>query len=102
MLIEATSKQYVFTPITGPAGTVLTSLAVDKAVIPLGQEHPSSSDWQAAAWLAPSPGAAAEVALLIDASSYTPGPYREFVRIHADPELVVLRSGPIRIGDARP
>jgi hypothetical protein len=102
MLIEATSVQYVFTPVTGPVGVDPTSVPVDKAVIPQAQEHPGSGDWQAASWLAPQAGATPEVALLFDANGYPPGQYKEYVRIHAAPELLVLRSGPIRIGDARP
>jgi len=75
---------------------------VKMAIIPQSQAQPGGGDWFAASWLAPYPGAAKEVTALINSASYTPGEYTAFVQITASPETLVLRSGPIRFGDARP
>lgn len=102
MLIEAGSKEYIFIPVTGPAGVDLTVFQVDVALIPDTQVTVGAGDWVAGSWLAPQAGAAKEAARLIDSTLFAAGEYMAFARVTASPEQVVKRSGRVRISDARP
>jgi hypothetical protein len=99
--IPVTSKQYMFIPVTGPAGVDLTTYTPQIALMPDNGGEPGVGDWKAAAWLAPQAGAAAEPALLITAGLYPAGIYMAFVTLAAGTETPVIRSGRVRVGDTR-
>jgi len=98
VFIETGSKQYIFVPVVGL--TDPTVLPVEMAVVPQDNK-PGTSDWVAAQWKAPAPGLPLEAALLRDPAVIPDGEYMAFVRLTATPELIVLPSGRIRIGDTR-
>jgi len=99
----ASSRAYVFIPVTGPSDP--TGFAVQVALVPDNGMEPGAGDWYPAQWLAPRPGAALEAALLVGPGSgavpYPPGEYMAYVTLAAGAEAPVIPSGRVRIGDAR-
>jgi hypothetical protein len=92
----SSSTQYVFIPVTGPAGLDLTTTAASIALLAeaTGGE-PADGDYKTAIW------SAGEAVLLISKGDYPDGQYLAFVRVVHAPEDVRLFSGRIRIGDVR-
>lgn len=83
--IPSLSVEYVKVPVTGPDD--LTSLDVDMAILPDGQD-PAGGDWKAAAWIGTS------AAVLIGPATLLPltkgVTYGVWVRITSTPEIPVL------------
>ena len=103
MLQLASSRAYVFIPVTGPSDP--TGFAVQVALVTDNGTEPAPGDYHPAQWLAPRPGAALEAALLVGPGSgavpYPPGEYMAYVTLAAGAEAPVIPSGRVRIGDAR-
>ncbi len=99
MQIPATSTEYVYIPVTGPPGVDPTASAVDVAFVGEQAGEPLSTDWKAATWATdPSSGKPA-ARLLVTAGDYPAGSYMAYVRLHASPELPVMESGRVRVGN---
>lgn len=88
---------YIYVPLPGSPVTDPTGFAVDMALVPRGT-YPVTGDWKTAAWLSPRPGAAKEIAVQRDPAVWPDGDYTCYVRVHASPELVPLRSTRVVIG----
>jgi hypothetical protein len=91
--IPAESVEYLKVPIsTYPAGTDLSDLPVELAVVPDG-ETPDSGDWETGLWI----GTNAAVLIGTGGLVLTPGTYDVWVRITATPETPLLQPGSIHI-----
>jgi hypothetical protein len=100
LVIETGATPYIYVPVSSPLADP-TGLAVDLAMVQQDTVDPGTSDWKAATWRAPTAAGAKEVAYQYDPAIWPPGEYMCFVRIHASPELLVLRAGRVRVGDTR-
>lgn len=102
-MLLATSRAYMFVPVTGPLGTDLTQYPVELALIADTGTEPADADYHAGQWLAPDTAAGKQAALLVGPGgggvTYLPGEYMAYVRITAGLERPVLRAGRVRIGD---
>ncbi|MFE6126793.1 hypothetical protein ACFQ6Q_00750 [Streptomyces sp. NPDC056437] len=77
MLIPATSTEYLYVPVSAPAGVDLTGVPVKIAILPASKRGPEAEDWKTAEW-APAPTAR----ILIGpsgAQTLTPGAYRVWI-----------------------
>lgn len=84
--IPSLSVEYVKVPVTGP--TSLTSLTVQMAVVPQGQD-PAGGDWKTAAWIGSS--AAVLIGTGSTVGALTRGlTYGVWVKITSSPEVPVL------------
>ncbi|TYK45177.1 hypothetical protein [Actinomadura decatromicini] len=91
LIIPSTSREYIHVPVSGATA----DQPVELAVVDIGAEEPAEDDWVPAdvwdgstAKLLIGPGG---TLLLAD------GAYRVWVRVTAEPEIPVLRSGLLRI-----
>lgn len=94
MQLLATATQWVMVPVTGPTAD-LTGYQAYMAIIPDGENEPSTSDYKSAVWMN------GEVALKVSAGDFPEGQYKVYVRVTTGDEDVRLWSGRLRIGDAR-
>jgi len=99
LVIESGATPYIYVPLTTPLADP-TGLLVDLALV-AQDTTPGSADWQPATWRSPTVGADEEVALQRSTVLWPDGEYMAFVRVHAAPELLILRAGRVRIGDTR-
>lgn len=100
MYMPASSKIAITVPVYGPAGTDLTVLPAELAVVPDDGTEPGDSDYAEAAWDA----AGTSIALIIGKDTAVPltaGEYMVWARITAGSEEPVMPSGRLRVGDAR-
>lgn len=96
MLKLSSSTEFMAVPVTGPVAD-LTGYAVSVALIPVAAgTEPLDTDYKAAAW-----NSAGEAMLLVHPADWVAGQYTAYVRVVAAPEDVRMRSGLVRIGDAR-
>jgi len=98
MLILGTSREYIRIPVTGPAGTDVTALAAEIALVADPGIEPADVDYHAATWIS------GEACLLIGPAApvdYPDGEYMAYVRLTAGAERPVLRAGRVRVGDDR-
>lgn len=83
--IPSLSVEYVRVPVTGPPD--LTTLDVDMAIVPQGQD-PGSGDWKSADWIG------SDAAVLIGPATALPLTkgvnYGIWVKITSSPEIPVL------------
>lgn len=90
MVIPSTSTEYLHVPVTAPAGTDVTGMPVQIAVV-AHRANPADDEWQDASWS----GATARILVGPDTSlELAAGDYRVWIRI--DPpgaEAVVRRAG---------
>ena len=88
--IPAGSTEYLYIPVTDGSAGIPGEIAVIASCA-----EPVESDWKDAAWDAGSyklligPGGALTLAQ---------GTYTAWIRLDAPPEIVVRRSGPVRVG----
>lgn len=85
--IPSLSVEYVRVPVSGPAG--LTSLAVDMAVVPEGQD-PDVGDWKTASWSDTGSEALVLVGPVTDLALTKGVTYGVWVKITSSPEVPVL------------
>lgn len=90
VIIPASSKEYLHIPVTDGSASIGGEIAVIASCA-----EPVEADWKAAIWDSGSykvligPGTALPL---------TAGAYTAWVRLAASPEIVVRRSGPVRVG----
>jgi hypothetical protein len=96
MHILATSKTYMYIPVSPPATVPdVTVYSPEAALIADNGTEPGDTDFHPASWIG------GEVALLIGPGGgtvYPAGEYMAFARITAGSEKPVLPSGRVRIG----
>ena len=90
------STPYIYVPVTGPL-TDLTGFPVQMALVARGT-YPASGDWKTAAWLAPRSGAAKEIAVQRDPVVWPDADYTCYVKVTASPEVLIMRSTRVLIG----
>jgi len=100
--IPATWTGYVYIPVTaaGVDPATLMGFAVDVAFVSETAE-PASGDWKAATFVADPATTRPAARLLVTAGDYPAALYMAWVRVHAPPEMPVIRSGRVRVGDTR-
>jgi len=98
MQLNATSTEYLFCPVRGPAGVDLTAFPVAIALVGEQAGEPASGDYQTAAWAgSPAPGIT-EARLLVTAGSLAVGAYMAWVKVTATPEVPVIKAGRVTVG----
>ncbi len=100
MYIVTTATPYIYVPITAPVADP-TTLTAELALVQQDITDLTAANWVTAAWRAPAPGAAKELAVLRDTGTWPDGEYMCYARLHSPPELLVLPAGRVRIGDTR-
>jgi len=85
------ATQYVQVPVTTTAGSPPT--AISMAIVPLGLPLPDAPTWYPAELIA----GGAQMLIGPDGVDIDPGRYSLYVRVTADPETVILRSGTLTI-----
>ena len=93
MLIENGGKPYMFIHVDGPDGWNRATATVEVALVAEGTD-PASGQWHTAAWQGE------EARYQVDTAAYPDGFYMAKVRVTYGPEVVVLTSGRVRVGDA--
>lgn len=90
------STEYVFVPVSAPAGLDVTTLTAEIALVAEGSE-PAGGDWNAAEW------AAGQAAMLYGPgeSTYTAGHYMAWLRITSGAQKITTVAGRVRVGDPR-
>lgn len=88
--VPASSKEYLHIPVADGSASIPAEIAVVASC-----SEPGESDWKTATWdngnykVLIGPGTALAL---------TAGTYTAWVRLTATPEIIVRRSGPVRVG----
>jgi hypothetical protein len=100
--ILASSRVYLFIPLSGPAGTDWAALPPPLiALIRDDGSEPSDTDFTTGVWMAPDPASGPEAALLVGPGgtvALPAGTYMAFARLVAGVEQVTVPSGRVRVG----
>lgn len=88
--VPASSVEYLHIPVSGGSSAIVGEIAVVDSC-----DEPSESDWQAATW---DDGVYKVLIGPTTSLALVAGTYTAWIRLTASPEMVVRRSGPVRVG----